>query len=245
MSEEELQLLQEDRLHRQRRLRNRWDTDKDSKISNAEREAAKAAIRRTIEQRRVKRFNEVDLDRNSQLTLAEFRNITAVSDADANTPGVALRIFTNLDSDKNETVSTREFLLKLDSLPPAVVDTPLTNEHPRRPITNTPAQALALLNDPQFVEAARGLAARVIDREKPIANLFHFALQRDPSKEETQELEALYKKLLAEFRVNPDAAKSLLAIGQSTYGDHDPINHAAWTATARIVLNLHEFLTRS
>lgn len=140
LSEEELQVLQEDRLYRQRRLRNRWDTDKDGKISNAEREAAKAAIRRTIEQRRVRRFNEVDLDRNGQLTLAEFRNITAVSDEDANTPGVALRIFTNLDSDKNETVSTREFLLKLDSLPPAVVDTPLTNEHPRRPIINTPAR---------------------------------------------------------------------------------------------------------
>jgi hypothetical protein len=140
LNEEELQVLQEDRLNRQRRLRNRWDTDKDGKISNAEREAAKAAIRRTIEQRRVKRFNEVDLDRNGQLTLTEFRNITAVSDADTNTPGVALRIFKNLDSDKNEMVSTREFLLKLDSLPPDVVDIPPANEHPKRPITNSPAR---------------------------------------------------------------------------------------------------------
>jgi hypothetical protein len=115
----------------------------------------------------------------------------------------------------------------------------------RRAITNTPAQALALLNDPQFVEAARGLAARIIDKEDPIAHLFHLALQRDPSTAEAAEIEALHEKLLSEFKANPGAAKSLLAIGQSPPGTHDSINHAAWTATARIVLNLHEFLTRS
>ncbi len=115
----------------------------------------------------------------------------------------------------------------------------------RRAITNTPAQALALLNDPQFVEAARGLAARIIDKEYPIAHLFHLALQRDPSTAEAAEIEALHKKLLSEFKANPGAAKSLLTVGQSPPGTHDSMNHAAWTATARIVLNLHEFLTRS
>lgn len=115
----------------------------------------------------------------------------------------------------------------------------------RRAITNTPAQALALLNDPQFVEAARCLATRVINHKKPIEKLYHLAVQRKPSHEESAEMEALHKKLLAEFKANPEAAKSLLSIGQSPSGDHDPIIHAAWTATARIVLNLHEFLTRS
>lgn len=115
----------------------------------------------------------------------------------------------------------------------------------QRPITNTPAQALALLNDPQFVEAARGLAVRILGRESPIERLFQLALQREPSPEESAEIARLHQTLLTEFKANPEAAKSLLTVGQSPPGSHDPIAHAAWTATARIVLNLHEFLTRS
>ena len=140
LSQEELQVLREDRLQRQQRLRNRWDTDRDGKISDQEREAAKITIRNTIEARRLLRFNEVDLDRNGQLTLTEFLNITAVSAADTNTPGVAQRIFTSLDLDKNDTVSAREFLLKLDTLPPEPVDAPLINEHPKTPLPVAPAR---------------------------------------------------------------------------------------------------------
>ena len=137
LSEEELQILREDRLQRQKRLRNRWDLDRNGKISDQEREAAKTAIRQTIRERRVQRFNEADLDRDGQLTLTEFRNITAVNDADTNSPGLAERLFSNLDSDNNTTVSTREFLLKLDNLPPVSIDEPLVNKHPRSPLGNT------------------------------------------------------------------------------------------------------------
>jgi hypothetical protein len=115
----------------------------------------------------------------------------------------------------------------------------------RRTVTNTPAQALALLNDPQFVEAARNLAARVIDQPDPIETLFHLALQRSPSPEEKTEIRKLQAKLLTNFKEDPKSAKALLAVGQSPPGEHDPIEHAAWTATARIILNLHEFLTRN
>lgn len=142
LSEEELQVLREDRVQRQRRLRNRWDLDKNGTISDSEREAAKAKIRKTIEDRRVKRFNEVDLDRNGQLTLAEFSKITAVTQADTRTPGLASRIFSNLDTDKNNTVSTREFLLKLDTLPPAAVDGISPVDHPKSPLPTTPARPL-------------------------------------------------------------------------------------------------------
>lgn len=115
----------------------------------------------------------------------------------------------------------------------------------KRTITNTPAQALALLNDPQFVEAARGLAARVISHKDPAGQLFQLALQRAPTAEEKSEIEKLHQQMATRFKAHPEEAKALLAIGQSPSGNHDPVQHAAWTATARIILNLHEFLTRS
>lgn len=115
----------------------------------------------------------------------------------------------------------------------------------KRTITNTPAQALALLNDPQFVEAARGLAARAMDQTDPAEQLFQLSLQRSPTSGEKAEIEKLHAQMVARFKAHPGEAKSLLTIGQSPAGDHDPIQHAAWTATARIILNLHEFLTRS
>jgi Ca2+-binding EF-hand superfamily protein len=143
LSEEELQVLRDDRQQRQRRLRNRWDLDRNGVISASEREAAKAQIRKTIEDRRIQRFNEVDLNRDGQLTLAEFRNIIAVADADTASPGVARRIFDNLDGDRNDTVSTREFLLKLDTLPappgapppPPPPPPPLPTASPENPAT--------------------------------------------------------------------------------------------------------------
>lgn len=115
----------------------------------------------------------------------------------------------------------------------------------RRPVTNTPAQALALLNDPQFVEAARALAGRVITEAEPIDKLFQHVLQRQPTSEEKREIEKLHQEMLAVFTNSPGDAESLLKTGQAPAGKHDPIQHAAWTATARVILNLHEFLTRS
>ena len=118
----------------------------------------------------------------------------------------------------------------------------------QRIISNTPAQALALLNDPQFVEAARVLAARLMDEahdEKRMDHLFQLTLQRAPNHEEKAELRALYQQLLARFTEHPDEADALLKIGQFPPASHPPIEHAAWTATARVVLNLHEFITRS
>ena len=115
----------------------------------------------------------------------------------------------------------------------------------RRNITNTPSQALALLNDPQFVEAARGLAARITLKEDPLSTLFQLVLQREPSPEEKSELQKFHQQMVTHFQAHPEEAKALLSIGQSPPENLDPVQHAAWTATARVVLNLHEFLTRS
>ncbi len=141
LSEEELQTLRADRNNRQQRLRNRWDLNNDGRISEPEREAAKAAIRRQIEERRLQRFSEVDLNKDRVLSPAEFNQIAAVSDANSASPGLASRLFANLDSDKNGTISTREFLLKLDTLPVDTVDgnTPLAHPKTTRNITPAPS----------------------------------------------------------------------------------------------------------
>lgn len=140
LSEEELQSLRSDRLDRKQRLRNRWDTDKDGSISPEEREAAKAAIRRQIEARRLQRFSEVDSNNDRFLTPAEFNRISAVTDANLNAPGIASRLFENLDLNKDGKISTREFLLKLDTLPVDTVEGASPLAHPKTTRSIAPDQ---------------------------------------------------------------------------------------------------------
>ena len=116
----------------------------------------------------------------------------------------------------------------------------------KRAITNTPAQALALLNDPQFVEAANHLAARALRPEGDgLDHLFKFSLQRKPTPQEKSALQKLIDEMTAHFEAHPEEAKQLNASGQSVITTIDPPKHAAWVTAARVVLNLHEFLTRS
>jgi hypothetical protein len=119
-----------------------------------------------------------------------------------------------------------------------------------RPVTNSPAQALALLNDPIYVEASRLLARRALDsapdREARLKNLFLFALQREPSPREAALLVPHLENWKAHFTENRREAEALLAIGQGHAAPAPPAaEFAAWTNMARLVLNLHEFLTRS
>ncbi|QDT10086.1 PSD1 and planctomycete cytochrome C domain-containing protein [Planctomycetes bacterium K23_9] len=121
----------------------------------------------------------------------------------------------------------------------------------KRNITNTPGQALALLNDPMFVEAARVMAIRIMqtdassDQER-IDSAYRFALQRKPSARETTTLLSLLDQQRELFGRQTDAAVSLISIGQSpTPDDIDACELAAWTVLARTLLNLHEFLNRS
>ena len=122
----------------------------------------------------------------------------------------------------------------------------------RRANTNSPAQALALLNAPQFTEAARVLAAKALelhptktDRQKIFDHLFQQTLQRPATESETTELLNLQKTLLAHYKSQPTEAESLLKVGQHRTKTENPAQLAAWTATTRVLLNLHEFITRS
>jgi hypothetical protein len=117
--------------------------------------------------------------------------------------------------------------------------------------SNIPQQALVLLNDPTYVEAARALAIRVLrecngDASARIAWAWRQVLVRSPRAEETAVLRALFEKQLGEYRQNSDAATALLKVGAGAPpGDLNPAELAAWTNVARALLNLHETITRS
>ncbi len=117
--------------------------------------------------------------------------------------------------------------------------------------SNTPQQALVLLNDPTYVEAARVFAERMIRAggasvESRIQFAFREALSRSPKSSEMAMLRQLASAHLAEFQEDPEAAKALLATGLAPVpGDIPPAELAAWTSVARAILNLHEVITRS
>lgn len=120
----------------------------------------------------------------------------------------------------------------------------------KRPISNTPLASLVLLNDPTFVEAARNFAQRVLtesqgsDRER-----VDWAMYQLLSREATEKEAGVILKLLVEnrtaFKVDPASASALLTVGISPREETlDPVEHAAWTEVCRLILNLHESVTR-
>ena len=115
--------------------------------------------------------------------------------------------------------------------------------------SNTPKAALVLLNDPTFVEAARKLAERVFTTadtdENRLITLWRQAVSRFPDDQERALLAGLLARRRQEYRDDPQAASALLAIGISPLdASIDPAELAAWTATARAVLNLREAIGR-
>jgi hypothetical protein len=120
----------------------------------------------------------------------------------------------------------------------------------RRTPTNTPLQALVMLNDPTFVEAARGLAQRLLREagttvDARAAFAFRLATSRSPRPRELAILSAQYARQHQRFEANRSAADQLLAIGESdpTAG-LDTVELAAWTTVASIILNLDEAISR-
>ena len=120
----------------------------------------------------------------------------------------------------------------------------------RRPRTNTPLQALALMNDPQFVEASRGFAGRIL-REggkstgSRIAYAFRLATGRAPGADEMKVLEDVLKKELSDFRKDKESAAKLLGTaGSKTLESFDPAELAAWMTVASMILNLDETVTK-
>jgi cytochrome c553 len=117
--------------------------------------------------------------------------------------------------------------------------------------SNVPQQALVLLNDPTYVEAARVFAARIVREGGPgaparLRYAYARALQRAPSEGERRVLEALLARAGAQYARDRAAALRLVATGQAEPArDLDPVELAAWTQVARAILNLPEILTRS
>ena len=120
----------------------------------------------------------------------------------------------------------------------------------RRTMTSTPLQALVLLNDPTYVEAARGLAQRTLaeagkDDQARIAYAFRLATARTPTIHEIAVLSELLKKQLASFRRDRQAALKLLSVGESPRDTRvDAAQLAAWTTIASVILNLDETITK-
>ena len=118
-----------------------------------------------------------------------------------------------------------------------------------RPRTNTPLQALVTLNDPQFVEAARAMAQRLILESKEtdtrIAQAFRLATAREPNTSEIEILKTALDEQLQNFKADPTKATQFLGIGESKRDESlDPVEHAAWTIISQMILNLDETLTR-
>jgi hypothetical protein len=120
-----------------------------------------------------------------------------------------------------------------------------------RPRSNTPQQALVLLNDPTYVEVARALAAKVSQRggsttDHRLRFAFQRVLIRDPRPDETAVLLPLVEKHRDQFAADRAAADKLLGVGDLELpGELDAAELAAWTSACRVLLNLHETITRN
>jgi hypothetical protein len=117
----------------------------------------------------------------------------------------------------------------------------------RRERSNTPLQALTLLNDPVFFEGAQGLARRVlVERSGPVEERLEYAfrlcLTRPPTPAERARLRRLYEELLALSRAQPDQGAKLA--GTPVPAGVTPPEAAAWVGVARAIMNLDEFVTR-
>ena len=121
----------------------------------------------------------------------------------------------------------------------------------KRPVTNTPLQALAAMNDVQMVEASRHFAERILGEggdspETRAKFAFEAATARVPNSREASAILEVYRDSLEKYRAEPELATELLSAGESPRNESlDPADHAAWTLVASLILNLDEVLTRN
>src|SRR5258706_8193934 len=119
----------------------------------------------------------------------------------------------------------------------------------KRDRSDTPLQALVLLNDPEYVEAAQALAWRVLHEagvadEQRIAYAFRLCLGRGPNRAELKRLLAVVAKEREHFARDVAAAK-LMANAKSKTPSDDPVQLAAWAVVGNILLNLDETVTKN
>lgn len=121
----------------------------------------------------------------------------------------------------------------------------------RRSVTNTPLQALVLMNDPTYVEAARKFAERMMT-EAPASTqaridfAFKWALSRPPRTNETRLLTELFNRQLATYRSDTKAAEKILSVGESPRNPKLEVSElAAWATVASTIMNLDETITKN
>ena len=119
----------------------------------------------------------------------------------------------------------------------------------RRQTTTTPLQALVLWNDPQYVEAARGLAQRVMSRsaslDAQLTDMFRWSTSRLPVAQELSILRGLYGEQREYFQASPENAETFLAIGDHPRDEHlDAVELAAMSAVAEALLSYDETITK-
>ena len=157
--------------------------------------------------------------------------------------------------DKGEGLHRRSMytIIKRTAAPPSMVifDAPSREICTvKRSRTNTPLQALSLLNEITYVEAARKLAERMITEggataDSRLALGFRLVTARTPTKEELSILTAGLAQDLAHFKKTPAEAAKLLGFGEAKpAGNIDPSELAAYALTANVLLNLDEVVTR-
>ena len=120
----------------------------------------------------------------------------------------------------------------------------------RRSRTNTPMQALNLMNDPTYVEAAKFLALRMIKNGGPTMDSrlnygFRLVTARQPSTQERSHLLTAIQRSIDEFKEKPEEARALVKEGEALFDESSPpIELAAYSIVASIILNLDETVTR-
>ncbi|WP_088259229.1 DUF1553 domain-containing protein [Fimbriiglobus ruber] len=119
----------------------------------------------------------------------------------------------------------------------------------RRARTNTPLQALALLNDPTYVEAARKLAERTLaagtNDEVRLAFAWKVVLCREPTPDESKVIQSIRQAALARFKKESAAAEKLLKVGNAPRDPKaDPAELAAWAVAMSALLNLDEAISK-
>ncbi len=120
-----------------------------------------------------------------------------------------------------------------------------------RPRSNTPTAALVMLNDPQFVEAARVFASRIVREgggsvDACIEFAFRQALSRSPDDRERELIAGLYVDSREEYARAPERAVELITTGAAPLPEEmDAVELAAWTCVSRAMFNLNELITRN
>ena len=120
----------------------------------------------------------------------------------------------------------------------------------RRERSNSPMQALLLMNDPQYVECARGLAERVLDEagsttKSQAAFLLRQCVLRQPTEDEVRAIVEDYQLFHEEYTADPERANALIAIGDWPPPDNvSAVDLASWTMMANLVLNLDEIVNK-